>query len=197
MFPSRIPSVVTAIVSLTLSDNKKIAFGHRQWSYRSHVANLIGRGMLEWAWCRQVRLRRVSLRLIWSIFFYTFSNGKLPSVGHLWRGQSLLGCENDMRESGLALFKHGTLGRKSIIGTHESASPLPDRKWGCWKGPGPSDPWMVYCYIITIWVLTFLMCQCCGLCCRCYQSSHLDNSLALGLHSLEQRRRAFSVLSSL
>jgi len=67
-----------------------------------------------------------------------------------------------VRESGLALSS-----------VPISQHPLPDRKRGCPKSPEPSGLWMVYCYIITMSVLAFLMHQCGGLWCRCYLSSHL------------------------
>jgi len=38
----------------------------------------------EWAWCRQVHLRKVSLRFIWSIFstHTVTSHNRTPTVGH-------------------------------------------------------------------------------------------------------------------
>ena len=48
--------------------------------------------------------------------------------------------------------------------------------------------WSIYCHIIMIWVLTFLMHQCGGLWCCCYLSFHLDDPLASGLCSSKQQR---------
>ena len=46
-----------------------------------------------------------------------------------------------MHESSLALFKPGSLRQKKA--QFISQQPLSDGKRGCWKGPGPSSPWMI------------------------------------------------------
>ena len=89
-----------------------------------------------------------------------------PATGNhpLRRGRSLLGREEDVHESGLALFKRGhTMRRKrqqSVPATPTSSVPDAKKKRGCWTGPGPSGPWMIYCLIITILVPSFLLNSC-------------------------------------
>jgi len=48
--------------------------------------------------------------------------------------------------------------------------------------------WLIYCHIIMICILTFLMHQCGGLWCCCYLSFYLDNPLASDLCSSKQQR---------
>jgi len=117
-------------------------------------------------------------------FFLHMQQRETSHSRTLRRGQSLLGREEDVRESGLAL--------PSVSMNHH---PFPDRKWGCLEDLGPSSPRMVYCYIITIWVPTFLMRQCGGLWCHSYLSS---NPLAWDRHIPEQQhawREKMSLLS--
>ena len=94
------------------------------------------------------------------LFFSQSATGNHP----LRRGQSLLAREEDVHESGLALFKRGhTLRRKrqpSAPATPTSSLRDVKKKRGCWTGPGPSGPWMIYCLIITILVPSFLLNSC-------------------------------------
>ncbi|KAF9535696.1 glycosyltransferase family 2 protein [Crepidotus variabilis] len=138
------PSRVGRKKSLVRPDREKIDPGHRQWHYRSHVAQLEEEGH-----------GRVGVM--------PSTTGNAPN---LRRGQSLLGREEDVHESGLQLFKRGaTLRRKRAQTQQQSAvlPPTPDTKKknrGCWKGPGPSGPWMIYCLVLTCWVPPFLMRSC-------------------------------------
>ncbi|EKM84253.1 hypothetical protein AGABI1DRAFT_52110 [Agaricus bisporus var. burnettii JB137-S8] len=129
--------------SLVRPDREKIEPGHRQWHYRSHVAQLEQEGSTR-------------------VGFMPSSTGNYPQQGGLRRGQSLLGREEDVHESGLALFKRGTLRRKKAPAMPSNSPPASPKKRGCWQGPGPSGPWMLYCYFITIWIPPFLM-RSCGL----------------------------------
>ncbi|KDR85492.1 hypothetical protein GALMADRAFT_132186 [Galerina marginata CBS 339.88] len=134
------PTRVSRKKSLVRPDREKIDPGHRQWHYRSHVAQLEEEGN-----------GRVGV--------LPSTTGNYPQ---LRRGQSLLAREEDVHESGLALFKRGqTLRRKR----QQSASAVPTvpevkKKRGCWNGPGPSGPWMIYCMIITILVPGFVLRSC-------------------------------------
>ncbi|KAF8807868.1 glycosyltransferase family 2 protein [Phlegmacium glaucopus] len=135
------PSRVARKKSLVRPDREKIDPGHRQWHYRSHVAQLEEEG---------------NTRV-----------GVLPSTTGNYpvrRGRSLLAREEDVHESGLALFKRGqTLRRKRQPSTAATPTPsVPDikKKRGCWTGPGPSGPWMIYCLILTIWIPPFLLKSC-------------------------------------
>ncbi|OBZ68586.1 Chitin synthase 5 [Grifola frondosa] len=78
--------------SLVRPDREKIEPGHRQWYYRNHAAEMEQEGGGE---------------------AYPSTTGNAPQRGQLRRGKSLLGREEDVHESGLALFKRGaTLRRK-------------------------------------------------------------------------------------
>ncbi|KAF8956068.1 chitin synthase [Flammula alnicola] len=123
--------------SLVRPDREKIDPSHRQWYYRSHVAQLEEEGN-----------GRVGVM--------PSTTGNYPQ---LRRGRSLLAREEDVHESGLALFKRGhTLRRKRQPSTTTSPT-LPDvkKKRGCWTGPGPGGPWMTYCVILTILVPSFVL----------------------------------------
>ena len=83
------------------------------------------------------------------------ATGNIPQG--LRRGKSLLGREEDVHESGLALIKRGaTLRRKRPA----AVVPLPplEKKPGGLLGdtPGPRDCWMYYCYILTCCIPPFL-----------------------------------------
>lgn len=94
-------------------------------------------------------------------FSLSAATGNYPQ---LRRGRSLLAREEDVHESGLALFKRGaTLRRKRPQSTLTPAPNQPPeikKNRGCYTGPGPSGPWMMYCWIITAWVPPFLMKTC-------------------------------------
>ncbi|PPQ78041.1 hypothetical protein CVT25_015585 [Psilocybe cyanescens] len=135
------PARVARKKSLVRPDREKIDPGHRQWHYRSHVAQLEEEGA-----------GRVGVM--------PSSTGNYPQ---LRRGRSLLAREEDVHESGLALFKRGhTLRRKRQQPSTSSAPPVPEpkKKSGIWKGPGPGGPWMTYCLILTILVPSFLLKSC-------------------------------------
>lgn len=83
----------------------------------------------------------------------------------LRRGKSLLAREEDVQESGLALFKRGATLRRKRPASTQSAAPLtvPDRQSRkCLDsiGPGPKDAWFIYCYIITCWIPHFMFRAC-------------------------------------
>ncbi|KIY69277.1 glycosyltransferase family 2 protein [Cylindrobasidium torrendii FP15055 ss-10] len=142
--------------SLVRPDREKIEPGHRQWHYRSHVDDA-------------------------AVGVQPSTTGNIPQGG-LRRGKSLLGRDEDVHESGLSLFKRGTtLRRKRPASTAAPASSgrvqhgKPEKQssggGGCLGdfAPGPKGPWMVYCYLLTIWIPPVLMRGC-------------------GLHSPEQQR---------
>ena len=89
------------------------------------------------------------------------ATGNAPQRGQLRRGKSLLGREEDQHESGLALFKRGTLRRKK---PSAGAANIPDApKSGGWLdniGPGPKDAWYIYCYLATCFVPAFFLNSC-------------------------------------
>ncbi|KAF8167592.1 glycosyltransferase family 2 protein [Crassisporium funariophilum] len=135
------PSRVNRKKSLVRPDREKIDPGHRQWHYRSHVAQLEEEG-------------NTRMGVIPS------TTGNYP---HLRRGRSLLAREEDVHESGLALFKRGHTLRRKRQPTATAVPVVPDvkhKKRGCWKGPGPSGPWMIYCLILTFWIPNFLLKSC-------------------------------------
>jgi chitin synthase len=139
--------------SLIRPDREKIEPGHRQWHYRNHAAGLD----------EEDEGARVGV--------IPSTTGNFPQTG-LHRGRSLLARDEDVHESGLALFKRGgaTLRRKRIIPTgptpSNSAGPgtdLTPPKRGLFKNiaPGPVDAWMIYCWFLTICIPPFLL-QSCG-----------------------------------
>ncbi|KAF9011219.1 glycosyltransferase family 2 protein [Cyathus striatus] len=86
------------------------------------------------------------------------TTGNYPQRDGLRRGRSLLAREEDQHESGLALFKRGhTLRRKrqqaSTGGATVNSLPdTPKKNRGCYNGPGPGGPWMIYCLVLTFWM---------------------------------------------
>ncbi|KAM5539900.1 hypothetical protein V8D89_006403 [Ganoderma adspersum] len=126
--------------SLVRPDREKIDPGHRQWHYRNHAAQLVNDGGNAIA----------------------SPTGNVPQRGQLRRGKSLLGREEDQHESGLALFKRGTLRRKRSSAGAATNPGEPPKSRGCLDniGPGPKDAWFVYCYIATCFVPPFLLNSC-------------------------------------
>ncbi|KAJ7463662.1 hypothetical protein FB451DRAFT_458227 [Mycena latifolia] len=133
--------------SLVRPDREKIEPGHRQWHYRSTVAQLEEEG--------QGRVGVMPSR-----------TGNYPQREALRRGQSLLGREEDVHESGLALFKRGaTLRRRRSAASSTPLNPTPPAPRTSCLGdyaPGPKGPWMLYCYLLTACVPPPLM-RLCGL----------------------------------
>ncbi|EGN93760.1 glycosyltransferase family 2 protein [Serpula lacrymans var. lacrymans S7.3] len=130
--------------SLVRPDREKIEPGHRQWHYRTHAAQLEGTGG-----------GRVGVM--------PSTTGNLPQQREkLRRGKSLLAREEDVHESGLALFKRGTTLRRK---RPQAAPPPPtvtDKKRTCLDniGPGPKTPWFIYCFVLTCWIPPFLLSAC-------------------------------------
>ncbi|KII94232.1 glycosyltransferase family 2 protein [Plicaturopsis crispa FD-325 SS-3] len=128
------PSRVGRKKSLVRPDREKIEPGHRQWHYRSHVAQMENEGG-----------GRV----------FPSTTGNYPQTeGPLRRGRSLLAREEDVHESGLALFKRGATLRRKRPQSTSAATPapaVPDDRVCCLGdiGPGPKGPWMIYCYLLT------------------------------------------------
>ncbi|KAG1747641.1 glycosyltransferase family 2 protein [Suillus lakei] len=142
------PARVGRKKSLVRPDREKIEPGHRQWHYRTHATQMQNEGT-----------GRVGVQ--------PSTTGNYPQKAKLRRGKSLLAREEDVQESGLALFTRGaTLRRKRPTST-QSAAPLtvPDRQSRqCLDsiGPGPKDAWFIYCYIITCWIPHFMF-RACGI----------------------------------
>ncbi|KAI9569429.1 glycosyltransferase family 2 protein [Boletus coccyginus] len=125
--------------SLVRPDREKIEPGHRQWHYRTHVEQMADD-------------TKVGVQ--------PSTTGNYPQ--NLRRGKSLLGREQDMQESGLALFKRGATLRRKRPQSGASTAPLtvPDgtsRKCLDGIGPGPKDCWFIYCYLITCWIPPFVL----------------------------------------
>lgn len=138
--PGLDPSRVARKKSLVRPDREKIEPGHRQWHYRTHVME------------QQNGTGRVGVM--------PSTTGNYPQ---LRRGKSLLGREEDVQESGLNVFKRGTLRRKRQ--SSSSSAPLFEAKThnrSCLGdfAPGPKGPWMVYCYLLTCFVPPFLLRSC-------------------------------------
>ncbi|CAK5272649.1 unnamed protein product [Mycena citricolor] len=129
--------------SLVRPDREKIEPGHRQWHYRNAVQedeDKSGAGM----------------RVLPS------TTGNYPQRGPLRRGRSLLARDQDVHESGLTLFKRGTLGRRrSSTTTTQPSSPAKLTK-GRFSGTAAS-PWLLYCQILTLPLAPSLLRTCFGL----------------------------------
>ncbi|KAJ7126893.1 chitin synthase-domain-containing protein [Mycena epipterygia] len=135
---------ITRKKSLVRPDRERIAPGHRQWHYRTRVAQLEEEkeGGVE--------------------FLPTSTTATNES---LRRGKSILGREqdSDVRESGLALFKRGaTLRRKRRTVDTIPLNPTESQHRGCLGdyAPGPKGPWMLYCYLLTCLVPVSAMTAC-------------------------------------
>ncbi|RXW24535.1 hypothetical protein EST38_g1315 [Candolleomyces aberdarensis] len=147
------PSKVYRKKSLVRPDREKIDSHHRQFHYRTHVAQL-----------EEEAGGRVGVM--------PSTTGNYPHAQQrdtLRRGRSLLAREEgDVNESGLALFRRAqTLRRKkSAAAAAAAAQPpqahAPKKKRCCWNGPGPGGPWMTYCLIITFWMPNFVL-RACGI----------------------------------
>ncbi|KAJ6594992.1 glycosyltransferase family 2 protein, partial [Mycena vulgaris] len=142
------PERVLRKKSLVKPDREKIEPGHRQWHYRSTVAQLEEEGQ-----------GRVGIM--------PSTTGNYPQRDVLRRGRSLLAREEDVHESGLALFKRGATLRRKRSSAAAPLNPTPEppkRSNGCLGdyAPGPKGPWMLYCYLLTACVPTPMM-RACGL----------------------------------
>ncbi|CCM02263.1 uncharacterized protein FIBRA_04346 [Fibroporia radiculosa] len=123
--------------SLVRPDREKIEPGHRLYHYRNHAVQMEDEG---------------------GGIAMPSTTGNVPRE-QLRRGKSLLGREEDVHESGLALFKRGTTLRR------KQAKPVqPEPKRSCMDalGPGPKGPWFMYCFILTLLVPTPLL-RACGI----------------------------------
>ncbi|KAI6136128.1 glycosyltransferase family 2 protein [Pisolithus sp. B1] len=133
--------------SLVRPDREKIEPGHRLWHYRTHAA----------------RLEDDSAG---GVDVQPSSTGNYPRE-KLRRGKSLLGREQDVRETGLAAFKRGaTLRRRRPTSTQSSVplNPTDNTSHSCLDrmGPGPKNCWFIYCYVLTCWIPGFMF-RVCGI----------------------------------
>ncbi|KIK71495.1 glycosyltransferase family 2 protein [Collybiopsis luxurians FD-317 M1] len=137
------PAKVGRKKSLVKPDREKIEPGHRQWHYRTHVAQAEEEG----------------------VGIQPSTTGNFPQG--LRRGKSILAREEDVAESGLALFKRGnTLRRRKTqsstqVPMLDSSEPKHRSCLGDFA-PGPKGPWMMYCYLLTVMVPPFML-RACGI----------------------------------
>jgi len=146
--------------SLVRPERERIEPGHRQYHYRNVAAQLDERGTRNVMPSSMLSLSKSPL--LCSPPFPP-ATGNLPIQPQLRRGKSLLARDQDVAESGLSIFKRGTLRRRS-----SSANTVPQQqqqqqrekpKRGFWDhiGPGPKDAWMIYCWILTCCTPPFLL----------------------------------------
>lgn len=133
--------------SLVRPDREKIEPGHRLWHYRTHASRLEGEDD-------------------GGVDVQPSTTGNYPRE-KLRRGKSLLGREQDVRETGLAAFKRGaTLRRKRPPSAQSSAplNPTDGTSRSCLDrmGPGPKNCWFIYCYVLTCWIPGFMF-RVCGI----------------------------------
>jgi chitin synthase len=148
--------------SLVRPDREKMEPGHRLWHYRTHAAQLEqehgGRvGVMPSSGYIISRLFLLGLKIIYP------ATGNAPPPGRpgVRRGRSILGREEDVHESGLALFKRGTTRR--LRRQPSTPEPPPPQSKGSFlfrDVPGPKDWWMLYCVILTICIPNFLLGGC-------------------------------------
>jgi len=83
------------------------------------------------------------------LIFPLLVTGSQPS--QLRRGRSILARDEDVHESGLALFKRGPARRKSTTGGSRIGPEPPKKDRSCLDsiGPGPKNWWFLYCFAIT------------------------------------------------
>jgi len=139
------PSKISRKKSLVRPDREKIEPGHRQWHYHNHVAQLDSDGPSP------------------RFGIMPSTTGNYPQREPLTRGRSFLARDEDVQESGLSIFKRGTMRRKR---PQSAVTPTPV---GDFKGkrsclndiaPGPIGPWMLYCYLLTCYIPAFLLRSC-------------------------------------
>ncbi|KAF9651932.1 glycosyltransferase family 2 protein [Thelephora ganbajun] len=128
--------------SLVRPEREKIEPGHRQWHYRSHAAGESNASP--------------GVNVLPSI------TGNQPA--QLRRGRSILARDEDVHESGLALFKRGPVRRKSSTGGSRVNPEPPKKDRSCLDsiGPGPKNWWFLYCFAITCCVPPALL-RACGI----------------------------------
>lgn len=82
----------------------------------------------------------------------------------LRRGRSILARDEDVHESGLALFKRGPVRQKSSTRGSRINPELPkkDHSWLNSLGPGPKNCWFLYCFAITCCIPPALL-RACGI----------------------------------
>jgi chitin synthase len=156
--------------SLVRPDRERIDPTHRQWHYRTHAAQLETEGTGRVGTMPSSNHFCLNLSMT-SLIAGKFSvaTGNLPqnASGGLRRGKSLLAREQDVQESGLALFKRGATLRRKKTQEENPMSPNaptgPDAgKRGIFRNiaPGPIDAWMIYCWLLTIWIPPFVLRAC-------------------------------------
>ncbi|KAH9947090.1 glycosyltransferase family 2 protein [Amylocystis lapponica] len=128
--------------SLVRPDREKIEPGHRQWHYRTHAVDMEDQG---------------------GGTAKPSTTGNLPQKGELRRGRSVLGREEDVHESGLAIFRGTTLRRKKTQPSTPTATEKADKR-SCLDslGPGPKGGWFIYCYVLTCFIPPFML-RACGI----------------------------------
>ncbi|KAL4068959.1 glycosyltransferase family 2 protein [Scleroderma yunnanense] len=134
--------------SLIRPDREKIEPGHRQWYYRTHAAGLGDEGP-------------------GGVDVQPSTTGNYPQRERVRRGRSILAREQDVQESGIALFKRGATLRRKRPPSSQSATPLnasesASRSCLDRMGPGPKNCWFIYCYVLTCWIPTFMF-RACGI----------------------------------
>ena len=130
----------------------------------------------------KIPIQTSSNRLVCSFYSIYTSTLNIPpsATGNaplrpLRRGQSLLGREEDVHESGLALFKRGTMRRKRQSPT-DADETSGERRRCLGNIPGPHNGWVTYCYLITACAPPFLL-RACGERVFCLGQPALANSL--------------------
>lgn len=155
--PQSLDSRVSRKRSLVRPERERIDPGHRQYHYRNMAAQLDEHGTRHVMPSSTPSFSQPSLPCSPLLFLAT---GNLPTQPQLRRGRSLLARDQDVAESGLSIFRRGTLRRRP-----SSANAVPQQqqrekpKRGFWDriGPGPKDGWMIYCWILTCCIPPFLL----------------------------------------
>ncbi|TFY65902.1 hypothetical protein EVG20_g5185 [Dentipellis fragilis] len=129
--------------SLVRPDREKIDPSHPQWHYRARAAQLENNNT-------NLVLPSRSCMADTDIHDDHLATGNMPQPDTLRRGRSLLAREQDVQESGLALFKRGTTLRRKRQSAPEPEPEAKEHTRYFASIPGPHDAWVFYCYILTI-----------------------------------------------
>ena len=155
--PQSLDARVNRKRSLVRPERERIEPGHRQYHYRNMAAQLDEHGTRH---VRPSSMPSFSKSPFPCSSLLFLATGNLPTQPQLRRGRSLLGREQDVAESGLSIFRRGTLRRRpSSANTVPQQPPREKPKRGFWDhiGPGPKDGWMIYCWILTCCFPPFLL----------------------------------------
>ncbi|WFD36125.1 chitin synthase [Malassezia cuniculi] len=163
--------------SLVRPDRERIDPSHRQWHYRNHAAQMDannGRSKIGYMPSTTGHMPHHGAAPAGAPLEATMAGpgGGISGIGitgpqqpirnpALRRGKSFLGRDEDNVESGINFLRRGVSMRRyrpnADPETQKADGPPP--KEGYWDSiaPGPVGPWMIYCYLSTIFFPSFVL----------------------------------------